>query len=737
MRTLFIVPLLLLSLITSAQTKNQIPPGGYPYRQEQIPKSGWMSDSLRQLRISQSTLTSTQNGILTNLAGKINAVDVYPKSISDNKYKPIGYVPSYAEIVGKPTTFPSAVSTVAGLPDSLNKKLNVSAFQAAFSNVANTTTTFNKNETLGLLETKADATALTNIANNTYSKTQVESLDVAANAVAIAKKGGFTMLGDSTTDNTAALRYVMANPGPNGARFLPPGNWAVTGSLDIYTGKFFMAPGATLVVKGNFAPESIGGNDGRYVIRVRGPDVIIESLNINCNGYQAAPIAVYFAPRVTIRGCTLRNWRMGGLGQHGILLAASNDGRVLYNNLINGDYAINTYASGNVLVEGNFVQYMVHGGIYNVFTENYTAAHNHIFDCGDNGIDSEGGRFNTWHHNTVGRCQNGEVNIFDGGAGPPYTMHDLVFEQNNLTREAQYGTMNAAGTVVTMAACNPSFGAISVMSLGPNCYNIIARDNIVTVRYGVGIYHGILPDKADRDVLMLRNQITAYPGASGFYRVLNGDGLTFEANILTGKAGTENQINEFRDVHNGRYSRNIHRFDLPKISNPAVLINTSGNYATKGIMIDHNVFENCNSLALQYDPFQNGSLIATIWANDFGPAFVVNGGLTISANGSARLRNQTLQIALVDGLNDINNMPGLSYDRLGGGYVASGYIAFGRAAYNGTYATYHVMGGSGHAVTQGVSAPNLNISISGPSINLNNTTGSVVGGRLHVTVDSY
>ena len=83
------------------------------------------ADNLLGTKADNSTVTgiNTRLGTVeTTLPNKANSVDVYTKTTADGRYKPIGYVPTYTEITGKPTVFPSNIANVSGLQTALDGK---------------------------------------------------------------------------------------------------------------------------------------------------------------------------------------------------------------------------------------------------------------------------------------------------------------------------------------------------------------------------------------------------------------------------------------------------------------------------------------------------------------------------------------------------------------------------------------------------------------------------------------
>ena len=63
-------------------------------------------------------------GLSDSLTARPKFSDVWTRSQANAQYRPIGYVPAYSEITGKPSVFPSTITSVAYLTDSLHGKVN-------------------------------------------------------------------------------------------------------------------------------------------------------------------------------------------------------------------------------------------------------------------------------------------------------------------------------------------------------------------------------------------------------------------------------------------------------------------------------------------------------------------------------------------------------------------------------------------------------------------------------------
>ncbi len=618
-------------------------------------------DSLMSLRATVGALTTVSNNLATLNTDVANRATITQLNAAN-------------------TRIDGVVAKNATQDDSIASKLTRAEFQAISSGLASTTSTYNQTEITGYLALKANASDVSLLSANTYTKTAVDGKLIAASTRDLAALGGLTLPTDSTVDARAAIQYAISIAGPTKTQFLPVGTYGVSGPIDIYAGKFIMPPGAKIVPLNDFATDPIAGNDGRYVIRVRAAGVILEGLNIDCKGKAVAPIALYFADDVTVRDCNLRNWRIGGLGQHGIAVLASKRARILNNTLFNGEHGINVFMSDGTITTGNFINVMVHGGIYCVFTSNFSSTDDYVFNCGDVGKDSEGGQNNFWTGGMTSRCKNGELAIFSGANVDSYISHHLIFDNCPAIREATYITMNATGTTTTTEACDAQYGATNIFGLDEGCYESGFQNCVINTTHGWAFWHNQLGDKSGRRIFFRNNKITA---SGGIYSALNSDGLSITDNIALGLAGSEDDENILRDMHNGTFSHNTIRYEVAKTTNYAVRFLTTSTWATIPFTVDHNTIINANTRAVQVDLFNNGSLVPTVWDNPLGTEYTTNGGLDITTNGRVRLVDQRLKLALASGSGG-NNLAALpAFARMNGIGRGEGGITYGRIGFMG------------------------------------------------------
>jgi hypothetical protein len=546
----------------------------------------------------------------------------------------------------------------------------------------------------------------------------------------------FGTKGDGSTDDTNLLQTALNNTGTGSAVLFSTGTYRTTSPLTIPDNvQVTFSKAAKISVTTDFSPYFVGGNDAAYVF-IMGNNSLLDQAFINLNGKITGGIVGITRHDYMVRGCTVQNY--GGV-KFGIADVGCQNVSVINNTLFNGIHGINSYRSDGTLVSGNFIDIMKEGGYYSAWTRRVLVTGNIIKNCGDVGLDFEGGEYNTGTANTVERCKNGELTIFSGAdADPGAVSHHLVLKRNVVHRRATYATARDAAGVETTANCDANFGACSFASLDQGAYESGFEDNRLFVDFGWGLYHTQLgmSDKNGRNVFFRGNSVTS---SAGFIRTFDSDGLHITDNTFEGLPGSETIENIVRDPHGLIMADNQFSYVNPKTTNYAIRLLTLSAFATKAPLFARNSFTNCGSWATQIDLYQNGNLNPTIQANNLGTTYTLNGGLSITPNGNARLVDQPLKLALVKGPNNVGGIDGLS--RSGQTTKAFGFLGYGRPGYNGLSATLQVMYGSGIYVAVGIQPFGLSATVdSNGSLVLNNNTGNAADdactGKLDLTVNS-
>lgn len=543
----------------------------------------------------------------------------------------------------------------------------------------------------------------------------------------------FGAVGDGSIDDTQKLQTAINSSNMGSTVFFSAGTYKTTSPLTIPANvQVVFSKAAQIKVNTSFTAYTIGGNDAAYVF-IMGNNSLLENATVDIGGMVTGGIIGISNSNYTIRGCTVKNY--GGT-KFGIADIACKNVIVTNNTVINGVHGIHSYKSDGTLVSGNFIDIMTGGGYYSGWTRRLLVTGNIIKNCGDVGLDFEGGEYNTGTANTIERCKNGELTIYSGNNEDPAVSHHLVLKGNVVHRRATYVTARDVNGVETTANCNSQYGACGFMSVDEGAYESGFENNRLYVENGYGLFHNQLFNKNGRNLFFRGNVVTS---STGFISTLDSDGLHITENTFEGLPGSEGVENIVRDPHGLVMTDNKFSYVNAKSTNYSVRLLTLSGFAQKAPLLARNSFFNCGTLALQIDLYQNGNLNPMLQANNLGATYTSNGGLSITANGNANLVDQPLKLLLVKGSNNVGAVDGLA--RSGQTTKTVGFIGYGRPGYNGTSAMLQSMYGSGFFLQTGVKAWGLDITIdNGGNIALNPSTGSPADdastGKLDLMVNS-
>lgn len=536
------------------------------------------------------------------------------------------------------------------------------------------------------------------------------------------------VIGNGATDDTAAIKAALSDSN-RAAVYFPKGTYNVSAPIPIADNLIVRFDRQAIInVTGNFAANLINGNDARYVF-LPGNNTVIDSVQIDCKSFIAGGICVIQKSNVLIKNCTVKNWA----GVFGIADIGANQVWYAQNTVRNGVHGLHSYKSTRVTMSENIVDVMTGGGIYSAWCYKVSWVGNIVTNCGDVGLDFEGGAMCTSFGNTVERCKNGELALFSGNGEDTTVVHHLIHRGNTVHRQAKYTTgYDGSGNPIE-ANVDTGFGACVFMSVADGSYEVGFEQNTIVVDSGagLGLYHYQATNIVGKRIHFTRNTVTT---SGAFFRCLNSVGFRFTQNEFYGLAGSETSQNEFRDAHGADIRDNTFRYMNPKTSGYTLLLNTSSNFATKAPYVGFNTFINAPGLALQIDLFNNGSLNPIVRSNNLGDTYTANGGMSITSNGNATLKDQRLKVLMSESGNDYSGVTALGRS---GASKAVGFIGYGRQGYNGSSAIVQYIAGTGFFASTGVVANGLEIRNNSNGPILNNTTGTACIGTMDLEVNTY
>ncbi len=528
----------------------------------------------------------------------------------------------------------------------------------------------------------------------------------------------------TSVDDTSRIQNFLNVTSPGTVRFAA-GTYKVSKPIYVPDGVHVEFDRRAVVkVTADLPTTNVGGNDARYAF-LMGNNTSIRDAVIDVQNRVAGGIAAIQKGNVMFHNCSVKNWK----GVFGIADIGCFSVWYSSNTVKNGVHGLHSYASLNVFMSENDVDVMTGGGIYTGWSDKVLVMSNHVRNCGDVGIDFEGGSYCLSLGNTIERCKNGELALFSGNDEKPTVPNNLIHRGNIVRRTATYVTgYTSAGNEIT-ANVDTSFGACSFMSVAPNSFTIGFDGNTLNVEAGIALFHYQGGDTTKRDVFFTNNIVRS---SGGFWRCLNSVGLNISNNEFYGLAGSQGYTNELRDAERLTFRGNEFDSEVKRTSGYVLLLNTSvGDFVTTSPVVSHNGFKNTPGRCIQVDSFNNGDVRPILKANDFGDDYTSNGGVDISPNGFVILKNQVIRLLLQNGPNNIAAVPTIGRANTSAG---SGMLVYGtNNLYNAT-ADVHYLVGNGCNIIQRIPAVDMSATAAGATITL---SGPDCTGRLDLVLNSY
>jgi parallel beta-helix repeat protein len=343
----------------------------------------------------------------------------------------------------------------------------------------------------------------------------------------------------------------------------------------------------------------------------------------NCNGNEVA-------------GCTVSNT---GKSQ-AVLVVNTTQTRVIGNYLEYTSHGVQHWQCVGCTITGNVIRNVSGGGIWGTDSTDVSISGNSVCDCGDVGIDLEGGVNCQVTGNAIRRCKNGELAWFRNGTGSKTVPSNCLYSGNALYRAATFNSWDTRSA--KSEKTSPAGGAIFIASITPGQSNICFSGNSIQAEAGtVALYTNDLGAN-DCGINLSNNDITT---AGLFHNIQRAHGIIMRHNTFIGLAGAEGSQNQLKNCSGALLEGNLYQYSVAKTANYALSYYTDAAIQAPP-RITGNTFVNCNSLAFNHDPYVSG-VGAVLSDNQFtdacGPrAFQPNGGINVTGNGPPLARGQKL-----------------------------------------------------------------------------------------------
>lgn len=645
-----------------------------------------------------------------------------------------------------------AISTVTGLGDALDDLDTAVSFKANASALG----TAADDEDMGEFESPL-------IDNNVPAKAAIES--IAKNLASSSAGKGLTLIFSrrgtnmqrELDDGALNAAYVIGDSAISAIRageYTDPTNemieealeYAVTNNfrkLQLGAGYFPQAAGASLLaIPANIALAGAGKN--RTIIRMLGA--------ITSN--PAVPGSAHQGQNIWLReNASLIDIGIDGGGVGGGVVASAESGMVCHNvHTFNGygaqsfqifacsDFELNNVSSvlnlfgtqiwgcvGGRIITPKFDQ-MVAGvflaGSTDIFVSDAWAT-----NMEDVGLDIEGGKNCKIQGGYAAACKNGELAIFrDGtravGAG---LMENLEITGVQVHRTATF-THRDGSTVAT----DTSLGAVYYASWDEGATGVKVHGNTITVDASAGYAWYLAGNNAYSVDAEFSNNKVRFEGTGALFNVpakVPGFRHTGNEYLITAAVATPAN---FKNISGGAFDDNVFRCETTP-TDELIYFFTDAAMA-EPCSVNGNKFFGAGQYAARFDAFNAGDGAFICANNQWSDKPVVNGGITVSANGNPKWRNEVLLLSDEDTTNttstfDFGSLPFLSTPSFGTPYIRVDHAIHIGGAQRNQYDYYYTAGdlisangsGSGSGKT---SNPAFYITFSGDTATVTKTVAA-------------
>jgi parallel beta-helix repeat protein len=404
-----------------------------------------------------------------------------------------------------------------------------------------------------------------------------------------------------------------------------------------------------------------GADHQGQLVLLNGNQAKARNLRINCAGLATGGIGL----RNFIGNEATDNEIYNGLSQGILVLCSLSTGangalnwRVTDNTIYHMNHGVQHWRARGGVVNSNVVRVIAGGGIWGAGSVNVTATGNKITDCGDVGLDMEGGQGCTYTGNTVESCNNGELSWFPDGTGSGLAPTNCKISANNAWHTATYLSWN--GTAETATAASAAGAAMWFAGAITGQRGIVFSDN--TCRADIGsallvddLYGGTPPSYsggvAPYDCGFVIDGNEFYSSAT-LHTVQRAWNIVVKNNVFHGLVGAEANSNQFKNCSNGVWDNNLYTYEATPTAAWALLYYTDANAAAMPTspQITNNRFVNTGDFAFKHQPFTSG-VGAILFGNLFTTGgqgltncYTTNGGCTVTGDGFPISRGQTVYV---------------------------------------------------------------------------------------------
>ncbi len=302
-------------------------------------------------------------------------------------------------------------------------------------------------------------------------------------------------------------------------------------------------------------------------------------------------------------------------------------------------HGITIWQCSNIAVAGSTVDKARGGGIWTADSNRITVTGGKITNCGDVGLDFEGGTDCTGDGVTVESCRNGELAVFRNGVRPQNGSRNLRFLRCTVKRTPTY--LDIDGNTVR---CDLNFGSFAVHSADKGARGIAVDSCVFTVLAGhTWTTHDVPAGRmANEDAeIAFRNCDVRHTGGSGLFKVHQTARGFRHLNNTYSVTGQLKNFSVWKNAARSQFEGNTFIFsEVPAIGS---VIFTSNNAEETGQIVKKNTWKGAGRNAIIIDYHADGQ--ATFQENEFAPDGAFKGGIDFR-KGLPIWVKQTLRVTM-------------------------------------------------------------------------------------------
>ncbi|SPB15365.1 hypothetical protein NOV72_02591 [Caballeronia novacaledonica] len=437
-----------------------------------------------------------------------------------------------------------------------------------------------------------------------------------------------------TTDATKALNKCFA---AGGKVRLKAGIYKISSYLLVPANTFVTGDGptATIIRLSANVPLHVpwGSQDQHQIMLINGDNAGVFNLQIDADGFKGCGIGVWYFANNFIGGNDIRNC---GSSAQGILQSGSSYQYVYNNHIFNTMHGMQIWQVTHGQYSDNVIDTAAEGGFFEADSEDLIVYGNSISNCGDVGLDAEGGVDVILIGNTVRNAKFGELSYFGNGTGSGRIPRNIVFVNNVAYRTPVY----LAGAAQTSEPTSTEAGGIMLASSTDGETGIVFSNNAVHATGRTALWANDQGAGVRTGFEIVHNELTSDDRLFTFQRA---SGAVIRDNHLHGLSGAEIHEGEWKNPDGGAFVNNTFDYDVTKSKGYALRYYTDVAIATSP-MIAGNVCHNCGVFAFEHDPYNSG-VPAIVHDNAFSDTWQANGGVHATSNGYPLYRGQRLLIS--------------------------------------------------------------------------------------------